>query len=162
MEQKQQHTKHKKDDLRFNVYYKIFKGGNPKQIETLIQAQKAEENPFKLLNSFGESLLTMAIIEHNADLVECLLKHGANVNMRNRLSFSPLGIACARNNENIVNILLAHRANVNQADIQGNTPLMVTVNENIIKKLLEAGASVTHTNKKRRYCAIRLPSQKPS
>ena len=125
----------KKDDLRFNVYYKIFKGGNQKQIQTLIQAQKDQENPFKLLNSTGESLLTLAIGEQDADLVKCLLKYGADVNMPNKLSLTPLMIACDCNNQSMVNILLDHKPEVNKADIQGYTPLMVTTEPNIINKL---------------------------
>lgn len=80
-------------------------------------------------------------LKHNKNIVELLIKHGADVN-----NGCPLSHACQTNNIEVVELLLQSGADVNTKDKDFSyTPLMfATINGNldIIKLLIEHGADV--------------------
>lgn len=94
--------------------------------------------------------LLMAVKEGKKDIVELLLKFGANVNIKNRDGLFPLAIATYNNLDDIVELLLENGANVNDQEVDGDTPLMIASDEeyeNISRILLEFNAGVNIANK---------------
>lgn len=58
------------------------------------------------------------------EIIELLLKHGADVNAQSSTGNTPLMYACAGGHVGAVQLLLAHGANVEDHNENGHTPLM--------------------------------------
>ncbi|KAM6479217.1 ankyrin repeat-containing domain protein [Trichoderma sp. SZMC 28011] len=94
------------------------------------------------VDSYGRSLLTVAINGVNEGIVRLLLENGADVNMVVDGS-SLLAGSIRRGNENIVRLLLENGADVDYVDDSGDSLLMVAIlggKEGIVRLLLENGA----------------------
>ena len=73
---------------------------------------------------------------HN-DLVECLLKHGADVNSKNKINWTPLHFAAIEGKKiSAVECLLKHGAELNVKTKNGKTPLELAIES---KNLLVVG-----------------------
>ncbi len=70
----------------------------------------------------GNGILHRAVLAKRADLVELLVKHGADVNGRNRHDDAPLHLAAELEDEACVRALLACGADVNAKDKDGRKP----------------------------------------
>jgi len=91
-----------------------------------------------------------------SDMVQLLVKRGANVNAKNKFSYTPLhkavfsfieGKRKENDCEKIINLLLEKGANVDAQDGNGNTPLMAAVQKiNAAKILVAKGANVNIQN----------------
>ena len=57
------------------------------------------------------------------DTLKILLRHGAQINTRDKLGITPLIVACQYRNYCLVNLLLQKSADVNICSLDGNTPL---------------------------------------
>ena len=57
------------------------------------------------------------------DILNILLRHGAQINIRNNTGNTPLIVACQYMNYHLVNFLLQNGADVNICSLEGNTPL---------------------------------------
>lgn len=110
------------DKVGFNALHYAVKRQNTQMIEFLIK-KGINVNAASLRNHTTPLLL--AVFKCNKDIVELLLKHGADVNIVNKNSRSPLYIACMTGNKDIVELLLKLGADVNKADCGGGTPLYV-------------------------------------
>ena len=93
----------------------------------------------------GYSPLRSATHEENFEVVEALLKHGADPNHRSITNFTPLHNAARANQVKIVKLLLDHGADPNIVDLDGFTAFMETESKEIKRLLLEAGAN-PHSN----------------
>ncbi|XP_073524134.1 transient receptor potential cation channel subfamily V member 3 [Phyllobates terribilis] len=110
-------------------------------LDRFINAEYTEEN-YK-----GQTALNIAIERRQSDLVKCLIKKGANINVRAQGRFfnpkrkhegfyfgeTPLALAACTNQPDVVQLLMENsRTNVTIQDSLGNTVLhaLVTVAEN--------------------------------
>ena len=95
--------------------------------------------------------LDLACSKGQASIVQLLLNHGAEVNLRNETGFSPFDSACSNGHESIVQLLLNNGAEVNLCNETGYSPLnsaSVNGHESTVQLLLNNGAEVNLCNEK--------------
>ncbi len=90
-------------------------------------------------NSSGRSVLMYACLSGNHEVVELVLKYGAQVNGKDRLGRTALMTAAATGNSAVVDMLLKGGAEVNARDTWGATALdfAVTSGHREVADLLE-------------------------
>jgi len=89
--------------------------------------------------------LHQAVVDGDIDQVNLLLSKGADVNLRNRMSWTPLHTAIQNRRQAIVELLTTKGADVNAKDNRGQTPLHVAVNtsqKDAVELLIAKGADV--------------------
>jgi ankyrin len=95
--------------------------------------------------SRGAQPLHYAVFNGDADSVELLLEHGADVNAIAGNGWTPLHIACASGREALVDLLLENGADVNAMTEAGDSPLVLATrygDADIVEDLLSHGASI--------------------
>jgi ankyrin repeat protein len=93
----------------------------------------------------GTTALHWMVRNDELDVVDLLLKAGADVKAADRYGVTPLALACANDNLAMVQKLLAAGADPNSADVAGETVLMSATrigSLSILKTLVEHGAAV--------------------
>ena len=97
----------------------------------------------------GEQKPTMslhqAVVDGDIDQVKLLISKGADVNMQNRMGWSPLRTGVQNSRRAIVELLIAQGADVNAKDNRGQTPLHVAVTlgqKEVVELLIAKGADV--------------------
>jgi len=86
-----------------------------------------------------------AVTEYDgAKDVHTLIKHGANVNVKDKKGVTPLHLA---ENMDVVRLLVKHGADVNATDDGGQTPLHNCKKKDIAQLLIKHGANVYAKNK---------------
>jgi uncharacterized protein len=91
-----------------------------------------------------ETLLYSATCIAREEMVEILLKNGANPNLRGK-SGDPLSVACAVGNLRICELLIEHGANIEAVDETIGTPLLIAVDcqhPSIVRLLVNKGANI--------------------
>lgn len=123
---------------------------NQKNIE-LVKLLLPKIKDINVKSSKGENFLDAAIYHNDADeLVELLLKAGANPSYINSYGETLLHQAVEKNNTKIVQLLLKHNIEINHQANDGDTALHEAVkdnNEELIKMLLKANADPYIKNK---------------
>lgn len=102
-------------------------------------ALMAVEDPEEALHT----PLIEALLENNLDVVENLLRRGADPNQTDFEGRTPLMLAAQLGNLDMINALLRARANVNAQDSSGNSALIFATtqgNSALMRTLLEHGA----------------------
>ena len=92
----------------------------------------------------GSTALFFAIKFKNNDVVDLLLKHGANIQHRNKFDMNPLALAIKTNNLYAVQQLVKHGANIHAVCASSRTPVkfaQVNQRKEIEKYLISIGAS---------------------
>jgi ankyrin repeat protein len=90
----------------------------------------------------------MAASNIRPEIVVVLLKAGADVNAKMQGGYTPLLIAASRKSSEIMTVLVKAGADVNAADeIDGNTPLMMVQDAEMVGLLIKGGANVNAKNK---------------
>jgi ankyrin repeat protein len=95
----------------------------------------------KLINKIGNSLINKPnnskeyIIHHvvkneNVEMLECLLKHGVNVNSQDKDGKTPLMIACMKNLTSIAMVLIQNESKVTLVDNNNRNALFYVVSPN--------------------------------
>ena len=79
------------------------------------------------------------------DTLNILLRHGAQINTRDKLGITPLIVACQYRNYDLINFLLQNGADVNLCSLDGNTPL-----HHLIERIEDCKKSVLKKNSPRR------------
>jgi hypothetical protein len=101
-------------------------------------------------NKLGWTALMEAVYNNDIDMVHVLITAGANLNIRQyKRRRDALLIASSKGYLEIVEILLASNADINTEDISCNNALSLSPLNNLelIKKLIEAGATIDIRNK---------------
>lgn len=98
----------------------IVKGGDLAALRAALQARQSADDA----DREGTSALHWAVLAERLDLVQPLLRAGANPNAKNRYGVTPLSVACENGNAAIVEALLDAGSDPNQALVSGETPLM--------------------------------------
>ena len=86
-----------------------------------------------------------AVVDGDIDQVKLLISEGADINMRNRMDWTPLRTAIQNRRQAVVELLIAKGANVSAKDNSGQTPLLVAVNtgqKDTVELLITKGADV--------------------
>jgi FOG: Ankyrin repeat len=97
------------------------------------------------LNKEGMSALYLATIYGRLDLIEQLVRGGADVNEQGREGMCPLHVATACNHLNIIDYLIIKGADINKKNREGLIPLHIAVihgHLGSVKYLVEKGADI--------------------
>lgn len=89
--------------------------------------------------------LHQAVVNGDIDQVNLLISKGADVNLRNRMNWTPLHTAIQNRRQALIELLIAKGADINAKDNRGQTPLHVAVNtsqKDAVELLIAKGADV--------------------
>ena len=117
------------------------KAANVSTVRTLLQ-QKVDVNA---TTSDGATALHWAVFKDDANVVDMLIKAGANPKTANRYGATPLQMACVNGNAAIIERLLTAGVDVNSTSAAGETALMTaarTGKVDAVAVLLRRGANV--------------------
>jgi ankyrin repeat protein len=104
-----------------------------------------QQNVVNKTDADGTTSLHYAVRNDDAQLVDRLIRAGANVKAANRYGITPLYLACVNGNAAMIEKLLNSGADANAVSTEGETALMTasrTGNVDSIKVLLAHGADV--------------------
>ena len=123
----------------------VIEYGSVKGLDEII---KLNSVPLDATHTAGMSMLQTAVYHQKLDMVEYLLRRGANVDYQDVTGYTALTHAAVGGNVAIVKALIDANASVNVQDNQGMTALMDMiamddVNMTTVSFLLEQGADVT-------------------
>lgn len=110
---------------------------SPKVAQMLIDWPKTDLNS---LSAQGESPLMLSALKGQLDLVEKMIKRGADVN---KTGWTPLHYAASAGQVKVINVLLENHAYIDAESPNGSTPLMMASmygTAAAVKLLLEEGA----------------------
>ncbi|MBQ9575239.1 MAG: ankyrin repeat domain-containing protein [Synergistaceae bacterium] len=127
-----------------NDFVKLCESGDITKIEEAI-VNGANVNAKEDKDEDGCTALMIAVCGGHADVVELLLKHGADVNARDNTDWTALIYATNEGHEEIAKILLKHGADVDAREKIGITPLINAASHcyaEIVELLLKHGANV--------------------
>lgn len=93
------------------------------QVGVVEYLASSHANPNRGAN--GTTPLITAIAEGRSNVVALLLRHGADLELRDKNGLTPLVSAVARNQFECVKLLLRAGADVSATDLQGLTPLQI-------------------------------------
>ena len=104
------------------------------------------------VNADGDTCLHVAIRTNcSKDILQSLIKHGANVNATNKQNLTALMIACTKGNVDAISVLLNAKADPNIPDAYGDTCLQNAVGEinnaDVLQAIIVLSANVNATNK---------------
>jgi ankyrin repeat protein len=137
-----------------------FKAGNVPVVRTLLAKENKDGNA---KTKDGNSMLVMATIKLQKDMVQMLLEEGADINLKDEYGKTPLHHAVLTvfkgtpedKIQNIAEFLLANGANINAQDNQGETALHLAINQSVwnskncmVDFLLARGANVNVQDKR--------------
>jgi len=112
----------------------------------LTQAERVESP----LHSYGHLTLDCAARNHHENILQLLMKNGANIDAGDINGNSILYKVAREGNEKVVSLLLKNGANIEEGEKSVGTPLHLAASENnynIVKILLENGANVNALDK---------------
>ena len=135
-------------DAKHNVLHNaILSHCSTLSLETTLRLNKHDPNEFSNhLFQLGSNVspLILACAYSNIEIVETLVKHGADINLANDLEETPLLHAVCNGKIEIVRALVANRAEVDKTDFYGRSPLYFAAQKGhqiIVEILLNAGAN---------------------
>ena len=113
------------------------------KIDELLPIFVPPRDPAAIIDSetTGETLLTIAVRQHNLEMVQLLTALGATPEAMSPLTFSPLMLAIGNKDRTIVQTLLASGANINKGDVGKLSPLTLAVenrDREMVQILLES------------------------
>lgn len=114
--------------------------GNLDAVKSML-ARRADVNAKEARN--GHTALMWAVAEKHEEIVQALIKSGANVRARSKTGFTSLLFAAQQGDMSSAQILLSAGADVNEPTPEGDTPLLVATasgHEKFAIFLLDKGA----------------------
>lgn len=126
-----------------NGLYLALREPSFKAAQVLIDWPKTDVN---ILNAKGESPLMLAALKGQQDLVEKLIKKGADVN---KTGWTPLHYAATSGHLAIISLLLENSAYIDAESPNATTPLMMAAmygSPEAVKVLIQAGADLNMQN----------------
>ena len=118
---------------------------SPKTAQVLAEWPKTDPNQ---LNAKGESVLMLAALKGNLQLVDKLIKKGGDVN---KTGWTPLHYAASNGHTDIISLLLEKNAYIDAESPNGSTPLMMAAmygSTAAVKLLLQEGADTSIKNQR--------------
>ncbi len=105
-------------------------------------------------DNYNDTPLHLAVIKDHSEVVKLLVEQGANINAKNLSDNTPLIVACIWKAPNSIKLLIQHAADTNIINLEHSSALQILIdgwqsaknietNSELIKLLLEAGASPT-------------------
>ncbi len=125
-----------------SVLYWATEKGHTKLIEVLIHALIAKGIDIDANMDGNTPLLYRAVKENKQEMVDILLKHGAQVNITARYALPYVCLAAGHDNISILLKLLSHGARINDIDGAGQTALFYCTNVDTAAFLIANGARV--------------------
>ncbi|XP_067662472.1 uncharacterized protein [Haliotis asinina] len=98
----------------------------------------------------GSTAVLAAASKGNIDVVECLIQHGADLNLPDVMFNAPIHSACRSGNRDLM-ALIARQCCISEGDAEGNTPLHIACERgesDNVSMLLARGADCTMLNYK--------------
>lgn len=116
------------------------------KIQALIKKGDFNVNSIATLD---RSALALCASGGYTDIMECLIKNGADINMNNPgdLGYTPIQSAARDGQLEAVALLIRHHADIDKGDTIGSNALIgacISAEKNILKLLLKNGADVNH------------------
>jgi ankyrin repeat protein len=121
--------------------------GDTQRLQEIIEAKQVSVNAF---NSANETFLYIAANSRQAEVVELLLKLGADVSIRGRNRRTPLHAAASAGACDCTRLLINSGASINAEDDHGRTPLYDAIERmalDVVLALIKNGAKVIHRSK---------------
>ena len=122
-------------------FVELCRSGSAREVDEALQ-NGANVNAVDKFGNLGWRALHWAACEGHADVIEVLLKHGANVNAKDNGGWTALHWAAKLGHADVVEVLLKHGADVNARDDRGWTALHVAGNADVAEILLQHGADI--------------------
>lgn len=138
------------EDEKQRLFFKYALEGNKKMVKFLFENGKVDLNA---VDADGNTPLMFAVKSGKREVVEYLLKKGAQIDYIDNFGVSPLHLATRKNCEDLVYLLLEYGANINLCDNYNQTPIFDAVMENnpkMIELLFVNGANINHQNREGR------------
>ena len=145
-------TKIKEDINESDIFIQYVHSNNKEEVKTVLKYYSEYANAICSLSShifcpITDTALIVASNNGHTDIVEMLLKAGANVDARNKYGYTALIEASWGSHVDIIRMLLKAGADVNAQNHFGRTALIeASINGNttdIVEMLLDAGADVS-------------------
>ena len=129
-----------------NVSYDIEKGNNDKLIKLL------SELDIDSSDIYLRTPLIWAAFYNNTELLDWLIKNGANIDHQDRNGYSALHFAGQQNSFDSAKLLLDNGANINLKDKHGNPPIWTAIfnskgDYKLVRLYVLMGADLDNENK---------------
>jgi ankyrin repeat protein len=135
-------------DERIGKFFDAIAGGDVETVRSFLkQDPRLASSDASKSQRYGSPPLLLGARYGNAEIVELLLKNGANPNTKDWAGLSPLHVAAERGHPSLIRSLVEHGGEVNGEDSGHWTPLSRAANRAVADALLAQGANLEWKNR---------------
>lgn len=146
-------------NIRFDKNIELIEAAARNDAEEVVSFMNVKWSP-NLQNEDGLSALHQAVIEDCEDVVDVLVQHGADLNIKDADLWTPLHAAVACGNYELVKYLVDNGASLVEINTDGNMPIdLVEDNEDVEIFLDEAMAKAGYTEEDLENIRNEIPNQ---
>ncbi|MEM8889450.1 MAG: ankyrin repeat domain-containing protein [Bacteroidota bacterium] len=135
----------------------VFEGLTNGDYELLVRYLEAGGDP-DARDSYGHTLLHLAVHEGLVDSIRILLRSGANVEEEDDFGNTPMQVACMIGRREVANLLLEYGAKIDSTSSTRTwTPLMLALNkshEEVAEWLIKEGANPNHVDQEQGWTPL--------